>query len=922
MIESGSARPTISVVLISYNDEKRLPTAIRSVLAQTFQDLEVIVADDASSDGTAGVVRSFSEADSRVRYVCLPENSGGCGAPRNTGTKIATGEWIFYLDSDDEIEPDAFENLVAAGNETGADVVSGAIRREFVGTARAKVWHPELFEEPLVIDSIADHPERIRDSAAWNKLYRRSFLDQYGLHFDEDILYEDLVFAAAVNAHVARLAVIPNVVYRWKIYGRDHARSITNRRAELRNLNDRIEVMRRAERIITEANLPGLAEYRRRVFLDNDLILYIYEFVDLDDEACEARLEVIKEAIADVSDERFLSLEPMRRVAYYYVRTNNIDGLRSVAAYGRHARLTTNIREVNGKFVWARRCVEADPAAAAWLDVTELRIQDRAFADIPLGGFVSGLEVVGDEVHFSGTVGNPFDLVSAGAAGWLELRVRDTGLREQFDIALRGSSGDDRCQWTAAVGWHDLMALTGSPGTLIDAYLTIESNGRHQTYRLLVDPHLTTDRITPGKRFGRASLDAFRVRKSRFGSLSLSYRPKKVLVAAIRAGDRLGPVAGPLTRFGRRGGNSNQSSRKERGGRELVFFESAGGGSFLDGPRAVFDELVRQGAELELVWGYDPTRTVAPTGLRAVSQGSSEYTDATGRAAYWVDDGTISAIVEKAPGTKYLQAACDTPLKRVGRDAEAYQQLSDAAQRELLAQWHRWDAVVAASQFAADVVASAFDNQLALRVGSPRADALVDAPRVASAQSRQALGVPDGVVSAAYASASGWGHTHPERELVDSEMWVDEMEDEAVLMVLGVAPRITYRLRNAIRQVPSDIATSAALLAADVFVTDYSPLLVDFAVTGRPIIFYLPEPEIEQEFMNGLNFDLASVAPGPVARNQRELHELVATVKQWAPEYSEQYTRFVERFCSLEDGQAAQRVVEQFFSPAVARQVR
>ncbi len=153
-------------------------------------------------------------------------------------------------------------------------------------------------------------------------------------------------------------------------------------------------------------------------------------------------------------------------------------------------------------------------------------------------------------------------------------------------------------------------------------------------------------------------------------------------------------------------------------------------------------------------------------------------------------------------------------------------------------------------------------------------------------------------------------------------MWVDEMEDEAVLMVLGVAPRITYRLRNAIRQVPSDIATSAALLAADVFVTDYSPLLVDFAVTGRPIIFYLPEPEIEQEFMNGLNFDLASVAPGPVARNQRELHELVATVKQWAPEYSEQYTRFVERFCSLEDGQAAQRVVEQFFSPAVARQVR
>ena len=65
--------------------------------------------------------------------------------------------------------------------------------------------------------------------------------------------------------------------------------------------------MRRAERIITEANLPGLAEYRRRVFLDNDLILYIYASSStLMTKLREARLEVIKEAIADVSDERFL----------------------------------------------------------------------------------------------------------------------------------------------------------------------------------------------------------------------------------------------------------------------------------------------------------------------------------------------------------------------------------------------------------------------------------------------------------------------------------------------------------------------------------------------------------------------------------------------------------------------------------------
>ena len=78
---------------------------------------------------------------------------------------------------------------------------------EFVGQPRAKVWHPELFEEPLVIDSIADHPERIRDQPYGTGCIGGPS-DQYGL-FDEDILYEDLCLAAAVNAHVARLAVIP-----------------------------------------------------------------------------------------------------------------------------------------------------------------------------------------------------------------------------------------------------------------------------------------------------------------------------------------------------------------------------------------------------------------------------------------------------------------------------------------------------------------------------------------------------------------------------------------------------------------------------------------------------------------------------------------------------------------------------------------
>ena len=108
--------------------------------------------------------------------------------------------------------------------------------------------------------------------------------------------------------------------------------------------------MRKAERIITEANLPGLAEeYRRRVFLDNDLILYIYEARRPDDEVCEAR----QRSVADVSGRALPPLSQCDALLTTTARTNNIDGFGRWSPTGRHARLTTNIREVNGKFVWA-----------------------------------------------------------------------------------------------------------------------------------------------------------------------------------------------------------------------------------------------------------------------------------------------------------------------------------------------------------------------------------------------------------------------------------------------------------------------------------------------------------------------------------------------------------------------------------------
>ena len=96
--------PLVSVVVISYNDAARLRRAIASLQRQSLRSIEIIVVDDASTDDTEAVVANLVTQDPRIRYERLPENSGGCSAPRNRGMSLARADWVMFCDSDDEYE--------------------------------------------------------------------------------------------------------------------------------------------------------------------------------------------------------------------------------------------------------------------------------------------------------------------------------------------------------------------------------------------------------------------------------------------------------------------------------------------------------------------------------------------------------------------------------------------------------------------------------------------------------------------------------------------------------------------------------------------------------------------------------------------------------------------------------------------------
>ncbi|MBR0262196.1 MAG: glycosyltransferase family 2 protein [Selenomonadaceae bacterium] len=117
--------PKISVIIPLYNAEKYIGDCLESLLVQTFQDFEVIVVDDCSTDNSVAIVQSYAEKfGGRLKIARTKKNSGGGGyVPRNLGLNLSRGEYVIFMDSDDAVTPDALEKLYTTAKKFDADVV-------------------------------------------------------------------------------------------------------------------------------------------------------------------------------------------------------------------------------------------------------------------------------------------------------------------------------------------------------------------------------------------------------------------------------------------------------------------------------------------------------------------------------------------------------------------------------------------------------------------------------------------------------------------------------------------------------------------------------------------------------------------------------------------------------------------------------
>lgn len=221
--------PCISFIVPIYNMERLLPRALRSLRAQTLTDFEAILINDGSKDGSAALCAQAAAEDARFRFIDQP--NGGVAAARNAGLDAARGEYIFFLDPDDWVEPDAAEVLYRAARDADADCVEFGMFYD-ICDENGKLLHSETdhctFSGVYRGEPFKEHFDKMASSyLAANKMYRRAFLEQHHLRFPPHQLGEDgMFFVAFYRQNPGCLVVLEKPLYHYVIARRG---SLSNR---------------------------------------------------------------------------------------------------------------------------------------------------------------------------------------------------------------------------------------------------------------------------------------------------------------------------------------------------------------------------------------------------------------------------------------------------------------------------------------------------------------------------------------------------------------------------------------------------------------------------------------------------------------------------------------------------------------------
>ncbi|MBT2468948.1 bifunctional glycosyltransferase family 2 protein/CDP-glycerol:glycerophosphate glycerophosphotransferase [Streptomyces sp. ISL-66] len=413
------------------------------------------------------------------------------------------------------------------------------------------------------------------------------------------------------------------------------------------------------------------------------------------------------------------------------------------------------------------------------------------------------------------------------------------------------------------------------------------------------------------------------------GPQALTARGRRIRVEA-RLYDRLALIADPLISPHDRSHYAQRVARdvtypaqRALPVKDLVVYDSFQGNGAGDSPRAIHEELVRRGEKLEHVWLVRDGRAEVPPTARAVQYDSLESWDVLARARYYVVNDSVPMAFRRRPGQTVVQTWHGTPLKQIGHDFMHDYYTSPEVLEALEHDSAQWSLLASPGSYATEVLKRAlgYDGET-IESGSARTDALLKPDPARITEIRRRLGLPEGKKVVLYMptwreNRLGWSLASGYRlDLrIDIEAARRELGEDHVLLVRG-HHKVNEQLRDGVRDgFVKDVSRwhdpTDLLLVADVLISDYSSAIFDYAHTDKPILLFTYDLEHYRDTLRGFTFDFEKKAPGPLLRDSASLIEAVRDADEVGARYARARAEFRAEFCDLDDGRAAERIVDR-----------
>jgi CDP-glycerol glycerophosphotransferase len=349
-----------------------------------------------------------------------------------------------------------------------------------------------------------------------------------------------------------------------------------------------------------------------------------------------------------------------------------------------------------------------------------------------------------------------------------------------------------------------------------------------------------------------------------------------------------------------------------------VLFESFQGKVIGDNPLDIFNELKRARPDLKFLWTTGPN-TQAPEGAKGVRFASREWLDALATSKYLVNNTNWPWYFRKVTGQVYLQTWHGTPLKRLGRQIpnnNLTKSYLDTMDREAAA----WDYLISPNPFCTEVFPQAFGySGRILETGYPRNDRLSTSSGADRQRIRESIGVANPATIVVMYAPTWRDYKRSATGNWESVTFMDkdiELPEGFQMIYRGhTNTHAAHKAEVAGRAI--DVTkypdVTELYLAADVLITDFSSVMFDYTVTGKPIMFLAPDLE-RYRAERGFYFDFENEAPGPILKTDQEVLFALTKLETISSEYHAKYRAWQQKFNSLEDGHAAKRVVDTVFN--------